>query len=127
MEQLLLAYGLPNETVAAIMMIYKTRTQKFANRMETQTSLTLLLVFHKGLISPITVHNLPKLRNSKVGRSNERKWFYAKKQEIDDTPRKVSRTLITQQIHLLKPNSCCVIWSMQQMALASMWMQGYVF
>ena len=35
MEQILLAYGLPRETVAAIMMLYKTRKYQFAHRMET--------------------------------------------------------------------------------------------
>ena len=41
MEQILLAYGLPKETVAAIMMLNKTRKQKSAPRMETQTTSTL--------------------------------------------------------------------------------------
>ena len=34
MGQILLAYGLPKETVAPIMMLYKN-TKKFAHRMET--------------------------------------------------------------------------------------------
>ena len=36
MEQILLAYGLPKETIAAIMMLFKI--MKSANRMETHTT-----------------------------------------------------------------------------------------
>ena len=46
-------------------------------------------------ISPISVHNLSRLRTSQVDRYNERKWFYSKKkvllqkrQEVDNTPYK---------------------------------------
>ena len=38
MEQILFAYGLPKETVTAIMMQYKNATVKSAHRMETQTA-----------------------------------------------------------------------------------------
>ena len=47
MKQILLTYGLPKETVTAIMMLYKNMKVNFAHRMEAQTSLTLLLVFCK--------------------------------------------------------------------------------
>ena len=40
-EQILLAYGLPKETVAAIMMLYKNTKVKVHTRTETQPTLTL--------------------------------------------------------------------------------------
>ena len=40
MEQILLTYSLPKETVTAIVMQYKNTKVKFAPRMETQTTLT---------------------------------------------------------------------------------------
>ena len=41
MEQILLAYGLPKETIATIMMLYRNAKVKARSRMETQTTLTL--------------------------------------------------------------------------------------
>ena len=38
MEQILLAWSLPQKTVAAIMMLYKNRKVKYASQMETQTA-----------------------------------------------------------------------------------------
>ena len=46
MEQLLLAYGFPKETVKAII---KTQKSKFNHPVETQTSLILLLKFCKDI------------------------------------------------------------------------------
>ena len=114
MEQILLAYGLlPKETVTAIMVLYKNAKVKVRK-----------LLWHcywcstRGYISPILVHNLPKLCTSNVDRSNERKWFYIKKkQEADDTPQKLLQTQTTKmtkhfwQIYLLQLNPYCVVWS----------------
>ena len=44
-----------------------------------QTSLILLLVFGKGFISPISIHNLTRLHTLNVDISDERKWFYSKR------------------------------------------------
>ena len=41
MEQILLTYGLPKETVAAIMMLNRNMKVKVHSRMETQTTLAL--------------------------------------------------------------------------------------
>ena len=41
MEQILLTYGLPKETVAAIILLYKTWKWKFTSWMETKTTSTL--------------------------------------------------------------------------------------
>ena len=72
MEQIFLAYVLPKETIAAIMMLYKNTKVKVL-QIETETTLTLSLAFCKGIISPIPVHNLPRLRASNIDRSHERK------------------------------------------------------
>ena len=56
--------------------------------------------------------------------------FTLKKNEADDTPNKLFRSQTMQmtlrflQIHLPKPNPCCVVWSRQQVPLASTWMQS---
>ena len=49
---------------------------------------TLLLEFCKGYISPISVHNLPRLRTLNVDLIKEN-GFTLKKQEADDTPQKL--------------------------------------
>ena len=57
-------------------------------KFESKSSLTIWrcrLLWHccwcstKGYISPISVHDLPRLCTSNVNRSNERKWLYTKK------------------------------------------------
>ena len=73
-EQMLLAYGLPKETVAAIIMFTKCSLARWRHR----------LLWHcywsstRGFISLISNHNLPRRRTSNVDRSNERKRFYTK-------------------------------------------------
>ena len=49
---------------------------------DAETSLTLLMVFCKGgYISPLPVHNLPRLCTLSVDRSNETKCLYKKKKK----------------------------------------------
>ena len=48
MEQILLAYGLPKETVAAITILYQTPKSKYVHRMETQNTSTLKQEYYKG-------------------------------------------------------------------------------
>ena len=79
MERILLAYGLPKETVAAIMKFYKNTKVKVCSLDGDR------LVWHcswcsaRGHISPISVLNLPTQRTSNIDRSYERKWLYTKK------------------------------------------------
>ena len=54
MEQILLAYGLPKETITAIMILYKNMKVKSAPRMETQTTSILLYVCSKMTHEPHT-------------------------------------------------------------------------
>ena len=68
MEQILRAYGLPKENVTAIMMFYR-------NSKSLLTRWRHRLLWHccwcstRGYISPISVHNLPRLCTSNLDRS----------------------------------------------------------
>ena len=81
MEQILLAYGLPKETVAAIMMLYKN------TKVEVRSSDGDRLFRHcsrcaaRRYISLILVYCLSRLRISNVYRFNERKQFHTGKKK----------------------------------------------
>ena len=114
-----LAYGLPKETVTAIMMLYKN----------TEWKITLSHCYwcsSRGYCSPISVHNLPRRFTSNVDRSNERKYLTTNYTKADDNPQKLLWTWITYMIYhflLPKPNPCYMFWSMQLVEFASMRMQ----
>ena len=73
MEQILLVYGLPKETVAAKMMLYKNTKVKVHSLDGDTDFFEIGLCSTSGYISPISVYNLPRIRSSNVARSNERK------------------------------------------------------
>ena len=129
MEQILLAYGLPKETVTAIMMPYKNMKVKVCSPNGDR-------LWHccwcsaRGYISPLSVHNLPRLCTSNINRSNKRKWLYTKKgrkQIITHKKhheRRLCRWYSTSGKYTYpKPNPSCTVWSRQQMVLTSIWMQ----
>ena len=127
MEQILLASGLSKETVTAIMILNKNTKVKVRS-LDGRTDFfdTVAGVLQGDTLAPISVHNLLSQRTSNVYRSNERKWFYTKNKEADDTPHKLLRTQMTSrfwQIHLPKPNPCCIRWIRLPVGLVSMWMQ----
>ena len=70
MEQILLAYGLPKETVTIIKMFYKNMKAK-VHSLDGDTDF-----FNINIIS---IYNLPRLCTLNINRSNERKWLYTKK------------------------------------------------
>ena len=77
MEQILLAYGLPKEIVAAIMILCKKHESKSSpTRRRHRLSWYCCLSSARGYISPISVYNLLRLCTSNVDRSNERKWIF---------------------------------------------------
>ena len=96
MKQILLAYGLPKETISAIMMLFKN------TKVSLLTGWTHRLLWHcrrcaaRGYMSPMPVYYLPKQHALNVGRFNERKWLYADKGK-------------KQKIHLPRPNPCCIV------------------
>ena len=75
MEQILLANGLPKETVTAIMMLYKNRKVKICSPNGDRFFLHCCWCSVRGYINLISVHNLPRELTSNVDRSNEREWF----------------------------------------------------
>ena len=79
MEQILLAYGLPKETVTAIIMPYKNMKVNVCSPDGDKLLGHCYWYSAKGYVSPIPVYNQPRLCISNVDRSNERKWLYIKK------------------------------------------------
>ena len=75
MKQILLAYGLPKETVLAIMILYENTKVKVRSP-DGHTDFFDIVAGRtpvSGYISPIPVQNLPRLCTSNVKRSNKRK------------------------------------------------------
>ena len=75
MEQILLAYCLPIETVTAIMMLHKNTKVKTHSLDEDAEFFGIVA---RRYISPKFVHNLPRLQTLNIDRSNKRKWIYTK-------------------------------------------------
>ena len=73
-KQILLAYGLPKETVTTKMMLYKdTKAMVYS----PDSSTDIVAGFLRG--DTISFHNVPRLHTINVNRSNKRKWFHTKK------------------------------------------------
>ena len=88
MEQILLAYGLHKETVAALMMLYKnTKVKVRSPDGDTDFFLICRRLSARGYFRPIPIHNLPKILSLNVDRFKERKWCYTGngKQTITDS------------------------------------------
>ena len=78
MEQILLAYGLPKETVTLIIMLYKNMKIKVCTPDgKTDFFDTVVGVLQGNTLAPISVHNLPRLHALNV--NDKRKWLYTKK------------------------------------------------
>ena len=75
MEQILLAYGFPKETVTVIMKLYKIMKTMVPHPLVTLSSLTQLMESYKDRF----YFNLPWLHITNINRSSERKWFHCKK------------------------------------------------
>ena len=121
-EQILLAYGLPKETVTAIMMLYSNTNVKvrstdgvtdFFDIAAGETLASYVLI--------ININYIVRMSRDLIKENG----FTLKKQKGDDTPQKQLCTLTMQKtksyrrLQLPKPNSSCIIWSRQQVALAS--------
>ena len=79
-EQIFLAYGPPKETVTAIMMLYKSaKINVRSPDGDTDFFNIVAGVLQGDALAPISVNNLPRLRNSNGDRSDERKLLYIKK------------------------------------------------
>ena len=77
MEQILLVYGLPIETVTAIMTLYKN-TKVILSSSNGDTNF-IARVLQGDILATCMFYTLLKLCTSNVNRSNKRKWFLIKK------------------------------------------------
>ena len=88
MKQILLAYGPHQETIAAIRMLYKnTKVKVHSLDGDTNFFDSVTGVLLRRYVSPIPVHNQPRLHTSNIDRFNVRKWVYCdkgKKQTVTD-------------------------------------------
>ena len=86
MEQISLGYGLPKETIEAIMTLYKNAKVKVCSS-DGKTDFFGIVadVLQGDTLLPIPVHNLPRLRASNVDRFKERMVLLLKRQEADNT------------------------------------------
>ena len=72
MEQKLLAYNLPTETLTARMMLYRNTKITVRSLRYCCKSLT------RRYMSAISVYNRRRVSDLNVDRANKRKWVYAK-------------------------------------------------
>ena len=111
MEQILLAYGLPKETVITIIMLYSNMKAKVCSPDGDIDFFNIAA----GILQGDTLTLYLFILN--VDRCNERKWFYPKKVRSRQLlwMQIMQRIPYFLQIHLLKLNPCCIVWSRQQM------------
>ena len=79
MEQILLAYGLPKETVTAIMMLYRNNNKNFLTWWRHRLLQHCYWSFARRYTDTIFVYNLPTLRILNVDKSNKTNGFTPKK------------------------------------------------
>ena len=119
MEQILLAYGLPKETVIAIMMLYSnTKVKVHSPYGDTDI---FDIVTGDTLASYLFII---WLRTSNVYRSNKRKWLYTRKGKKQTISRRnyYRRRLCRWHCAFCKctkSNPRCIAWSRHQEALGS--------
>ena len=127
MEQIVLAYGLPKETVAAIIMLNKNTEVKVCTPDGDKLLWHCCWCSAREYISPISVHNLPRRWTLNIDRSNERKWSYTKKARIRQYPvQTITDTDYADDIALLAntlTQAGSLLHSLEQAALASLSMQ----
>ena len=123
MELTLLAYGLPKETVAAIMILYKnTKVKVRLPDWDTEYIDIVAGVLQGDTLAPylfiICLDYVLRTSIDKI-RENQRK-------EAKDTPQKQSQTPTTLmtwrylRIRLIKQRHYCIVWNDLQQAMASM-------
>ena len=101
MEQILLAYGLPKETVIVIMMLY-TNTKAMVHSPDDDTDFFNIVT---GVLQgDILVPYLPRLSTLNINRSNKRKCLYTKKKSKEYT--KLCRNYKRHRLHRQSSDSC---------------------
>ena len=78
MEQILLAYGLPKETVAAIMILYRnTKVKVRSPDGDTEYFDIVAGVLQGDTLAPYPLYHLSRLCAKDFDRQNQRKWLRA--------------------------------------------------
>ena len=115
-----LVNDLPNETVAAIMMLYKNRKVNVRSRNGNRLLWYCLKYSKRWYFSPIPVHNRPRLGALNVDRFNGftlkkwRSWRYST-QTITDADYADDLALLANTSTL---NPCSIVWKRHQAVLA---------
>ena len=82
MDQILLGYCLPNETVTAVMMLYKnTKVMVRLTDRETDFFNIDAGVLQKDTLAPYFFFPLPRWHTSNINKSNKRKCFHIKRKQ----------------------------------------------
>ena len=88
MDQILLAYGLPKETVAAITILYRNTKVKVRSPDGDRILRHCCRSTTRRHASPIPLYHLSRLRAKNFDRQNQRKWLRADKEKKQKVPRK---------------------------------------
>ena len=126
MEQILQAYGLPKETVAAIMILYRnTKVKVRSPDGDTEYFDIVAGVLQGDTLAPfLFIFCLDYGLRTSIDKIREN--GFELREEAKDTPQKQSRTPTTLmtwrywRIHLIKQRHYCIVWNEPQVALASM-------
>ena len=130
MEQILLAYGLPKETVAAIMILYRnTKVKVRSPDGDTEYFDIVTGVLHRDMLAPyLIIICLDYVLRTSIDKIRENGFELTKKRS-KSTPQKQSQTPTTLmtwrywRIRLIKERHYCIVWNEMQQDLASMSMR----
>ena len=128
MEQILLAYGLPKETVAAIMILYRnTKVKVHSPNGDTEYFDIVAGVLQGDTLAPyLFIICLDYVLRTSIDKIRENGFELTKKRSKRYPPQKQSQTPTTLmnwrywRIHLIKQIHYCIVWNEPQQALASM-------
>ena len=126
MEQILQAYGLPKETVAAIMILYKNTKVKVSSPDGDMEYFDIVAGVLQGDTLTPYLFNICLDYVLRTSIDNIREKCFELREEAKDTPQKQSPTptmLMTWRywrIRLIKQRHYCRVWNEPQLAFASM-------
>ena len=129
MEEILLVNGLPKETVAGIIMLYKDTELKVRSLVADIYFFDIVAGVLPGdtLALYLFIICLNFVFQTLIDLMKENGFtLKKKKQEADDTPHQLLQTHTTQiterfwQIHQPKQNPCCTVWNRKLVAVAFM-------
>ena len=129
MEQILLAYGLPKETVTAIMMLYcNTKVKVHSSDGNTDFFDIIAGVLKRDILAPylfiiflnyVLRTSIDLIKENGLTLKKAIIWYSTK--ALMGADYADNNVLLAN--NLPEPNSCCIAWSRQQEAWVPMWMQ----